>query len=221
MLARSLVRSRLTLTWLVLSVACGGPAMRVPAAALQSPPWALHGYSEGREREFTLGGARVHDVQRSRPPAALARRVIAPTTSTEGHYAFTVEADGVPWQGACDERMDPKPSIVGFGSRALQLSCVCAVNAREPAAPHASFSILNGRGSLQLSDGSRFELSPVRETADGKPDKHVLGYALSGPRGGGALERTGSGRAFAPAGLDARASSELRCLYAALLLYRS
>ena len=217
MFANLLDRPLRVLTWLALCAACSGPAMLLPTAARESASWPLQGYREGRERDFTLGGARVHDLVRSHPPAALARRVIAPTTSSARHYSFRLAAEGVTWQAACDEQVDPKPSIVGFGSRALHLACACAASTDEP---HASLSLLNHRGSLQLTNGSRFEISPVHQTADGKSDKQVLGYALSGPRGSGALERTGSGRAFAPPDLDARSSAELRCLYAALLLYR-
>jgi hypothetical protein len=117
----------------------------------------------------------------------------------------------------CHEVTDPhKIWILQYGQGTAHLECSC----REGAVTRARLLLAAGAGTVQLASGIRYEVAAVHESREGKHEREALGYVLTNASGTGALERTGSGRAWPPPALDEQSESELSCAYAALLLYQ-
>lgn len=200
----------------VATISCAGVRMKVPEAARSRPPWQLTGYSERSmgDGELTIGGALVHDVRRRAEPNEARNRRVQRAPQT---LRFALRDHALELQAECTEAVEPYQIWwIRFGWGPVHFDCVC----RAPRGVRAELSLVDGAGSLRQSDGTVYRVASVHRTARGRRRLAVLGYTFTGDQGMGALERTGTGRAFPPPSLDARAESELRCAYAALLLYR-
>ncbi len=202
--------------WLLLC-ACAGPAMKVPPTAGRSVPWKIAGYSERaglRERDFVLGVHSVRRIRRIRKPVMNATRATEPV---QRGYSYELGSGEPTLQAQCEETIDPRRlSVVRFGVADVHLDCACHERGRAL----VELALVDGAGSLRLSDGTTYKVRPLHTSASGSRKLDVLGYRFDGASGAGALERTGGGRAWPPAQLDERAARELACAYAALLLYR-
>lgn len=185
---------------------------------LAAKAWSVRGYAEHplRERDFSFAGDTVRGIARSGSAAKLAKRTVEPELPTTRSYRFELASSAGALAGACTEHVAPQPSVFGVGARRLRLHCACS----QGAVPRSELTLVDGEGSAQLSDGTRYQVTAVRKSAEGKRERTPLGYLFGGDQSTGALEHTGAGRAWPPTGLDERSAVELRCIYAALFLYR-
>lgn len=201
---------------LVVLAGCAGVRMQVPEAALSASPWPVTGYSERSmgDGELTIGDALVHDVHRRAEPIRSQNRK---AQRAPRHLRFVLREGALTLQGECTEAVEPHQLwVIRFGWGPVHLDCVC----RAQGVVRVELSLIDGAGSLRRSDGTEYRVASVHHTERGRRRLAVLGYTFTGATGTGALERTGPGRALPPPALDPRSASELRCAYAALLLYR-
>lgn len=214
--------TRVTGRWLGLlsacfavATGCGGTRMKVPQAASRNPEWPVRGHSAHSvyDGELRIAGRAVKDVHRSESPITNQNRTVEPARR---RYRFALVAESTQLDGECKESTDPhKLWLIRFGKGQVHLDCTC----RERGELRAELALIDGQGTLRIPS-AEYAVTPIRHSEQGKQKLDVLGYAFKGAQGTGALERTGSGRAWPPPALDARASVDLSCAYAALLLYR-
>jgi len=209
-------RALRALCGLSVATACAATPMQVPPAVQQSPAWQLSGYTADavRNRDFSLNGRTVRDLHRHSAPTSPGNRTVE---SAPRGYRFALAWGAQVWAVECNEVTDPnKIWVLQYGQGTAHLDCDC----REGAVVRAHLSLAEDAGTVQLAGGTRYEVAAVHESAQGKHKREALGYVLTNASGTGALERTGSGRAWPPPALDERSESELSCAYAALLLYQ-
>jgi hypothetical protein len=208
----------LSLAALAAAQGCTPVRLKAPAAVKSSQELKVEGYSQGKfafkAKDFKIGAYQVtgidHDWQKGSGVSA------GPYSAnkTKNAYRFDVKAQGRSVHAECTE-IAAQQSIGGFGKSRVNLNCSCA----EGDTVRATFELKNGSGQAQVG-GVTYEMNELHEAESGHEIMKALGYDFRGAKGTGAVDVTGTGRAWMPATESEDEQLGLVCSYAGFMLYR-
>lgn len=202
-----------------LAGGCATASMKPPPGVAAATPLAVVGHSGSvktfRENEIKLGGYQVANIDRDWDKKSSSGAGPWSREAKKKAYRYDIQSQGRTLHGECTEQA-VEHSVGGFGKQNVSFTCVCAENG----ANVAQLELANQAGTAQVGSANSYQVAAVHESEQGAKVSSALGYHFRGPHGEGAVDVTGSGRAWLPAQVDQEESFALVCQYAGLFLYR-
>ncbi|MFT3928545.1 MAG: hypothetical protein QM778_38805 [Myxococcales bacterium] len=204
----------------LLGGGCTKHVLRAPIAVKDARELPVQGYSSGfrtsfREKDIHVGDYLVTGIDRDFDQSSQQNAGGFQRLARKSAYRFELKAAAHALHGECTAEYESRGKA-GFAKVTSSFHCWCA----EDNTPRADVTITNGTGRAQII-GNAYALTVLHQPQSGGPVKAALGYQFKSPGGAlGAVDVTGNGRVWLPAGSSADESTALVCSYAGLMLYR-
>jgi hypothetical protein len=174
------------------------------------------------DESFKIGPYQVVEVNRKWNSSSTTTIAGFSSGSTTGGYAFGLKAPDAAYQGQCASQLDEKStSLLGgvLGQQKFNVLCQCA--GPTPASfTMNSDTISHYRGTVTAGSAT-YTIEGVYTDDKGSSRSEPTGYHVRGATPVGAVEVVGKGRVWLAKSLEPGARSDLTCLFAGLLLYKT
>jgi hypothetical protein len=199
---------------------CTPVRLKAPEAVKSSQELKVEGYSQGKfamkAKDFAIGSYKVTDINHDWQKGSGASFGGYSASKKKNAYRFDVSAQGRTVHAECSAvAAEQGVAAVGFGKSNVTVSCAC----NEGDTPRATFEHKNGLGQATVA-GVTYDMSELYTAESGSQSSKALGYNFRSAKGTGAVDITGTGRAWMPTTGGEDEQLGLVCSYAAFLLYR-
>lgn len=200
------------------AMGCAQPRLAPPSAVQAAQELKVEGYKAGtytfRDKDLKIGSYEVTNIDRDWDKRSSTGAGPWSREASKKAYRYDVKAQGRTVHGECTE-LGVEHSIGGFGKGKLTLTCECAEDGEQ----RAKVELVNGAGTATVA-GIPYELSELHTSEEGRQISQALGYQFSAAQSTGAVDVSGTGRAWLPPSASEEQSLGLVCSYAGFLLYR-
>jgi hypothetical protein len=208
----------LSLAAITAAPGCTPVRLKAPEAVKTAQELKIEGYKQGtfafKQKDVTIGSYKVTNIDHDWQKGSGVSVGGYSAEKKKNAYRFDVTAQGRTVHAECTE-IAAQQGFGGFGASNVSVTCACT----EGETARATFELKNGQGTAQVN-GITYDLSSLHQSEAGSTMDKALGYDFRSAKGTGALDITGTGRAWLPATDSEDESLGLVCGYAGFLLYR-